>query len=84
MGLGGLGCIGYTEGYIGSKYRIVIYLPKTCTIITITQNPSTQLLGTWTLGDVGSVARYRDRSQNDCQPDRRVLLIRIYVDTKSM
>ena len=27
----------------GSKYLIIRYLPKTCTIIPITQNPSTKL-----------------------------------------
>ena len=31
------------------KYLIIIYLRKTCTIITVTQSPSTLLLGTWTL-----------------------------------
>ena len=30
----------------GSKYLIIIYLPKTCTTIIITKTLSTQLLGT--------------------------------------
>ena len=33
----------------GSKYLIIKYSPKSNTIVTITQIPSTQLLGTWTL-----------------------------------
>ena len=34
----------------GSKYLILIYLPKACTITTITPIPSTKMiLGTWTL-----------------------------------
>ena len=33
----------------GSECLVIIYLPPTCTTITITQNPSTYLLGTWTL-----------------------------------
>ena len=32
-----------------STYLIIIYLPKTYTIITVTQNPSTNLFSTWTL-----------------------------------
>ena len=36
---------------------IIIYLPQTCTIITITQNPSAQLLGTWTLWGKNLLAR---------------------------
>ena len=36
-----------------SKYLIIIHLPKTYTIITITLNPSTYLLGTWTLRVTG-------------------------------
>ena len=43
-------------GPYGSKYPttiwVPIYLPKTCTIITITQNLSTELLGTWTLKEL--------------------------------
>ena len=41
--------LNFFHGTLRSKYLIIIYLPKTCTIITITQNPSTQLVGTWTL-----------------------------------
>ena len=29
----------------GSKYPTIIYLPKTCTIITITQKRCTQIMG---------------------------------------
>ena len=39
-----------TGAMSGLTLRVqIIYLPKTFTLITITQNPSTKSLGTWTL-----------------------------------
>ena len=39
----------------GTKYPIIIYLPQTCAIITITQDLRTQLFGTGTLGVIMKV-----------------------------
>ena len=36
---------------LGSKYPIIIYLSKTCTINTTAKSLRTQILGTWTLRD---------------------------------
>ena len=36
-----------------SNYPLIIYLPKTCTILAIPQNPNALLLGTWTLRGTG-------------------------------
>ena len=39
----------------GSKYLIIKCLPKIRIIITVTQIPSTQLLGTWTLKEIAQI-----------------------------
>ena len=42
-------CGGCRAVIYGSKYLLIIYFPKTCSAITFAQNPSTKLLGTWTV-----------------------------------